>query len=66
LGMQVTEWPSNTEADGTVVTEGMVLTLEPGMNWALGKMMLHEENVVVRADGAQLLSTRAAQTLPII
>jgi Xaa-Pro aminopeptidase len=66
LGMQVTEWPSNTEADGTVVTEGMVLTLEPGMNWALGKMMLHEENVVVRADGAQLLSTRAAQSLPII
>ena len=66
LGMQVTEWPSNTETDGTVVTEGMVLTLEPGMNWAPGRMMLHEENVVVRADGAQLLSTRAPESLPII
>jgi Xaa-Pro dipeptidase len=66
LGMQVTEWPSNTESDGTVVTEGMVLTLEPGMSWAPGRMMLHEENVVVRADGVQLLSARAAEALPII
>lgn len=63
LGMQVTEWPSNTETDGTVITEGMVLTLEPGMSWAPGHMMLHEENVVVQASGARLLSTRAAERL---
>lgn len=66
LGMQVTEWPSNTRDDGTVITEGMVLTLEPGLTWAPGCMMLHEENVVVRADGPELLSRRAPRELPVI
>ena len=66
LGMQVTEWPSNTRDDGTVITDGMVLTLEPGLAWEPGKMMLHEENVVVRADGPELLSRRAPAEIPII
>ncbi len=66
LGMQVTEWPSHTEDDGTVLAEGMVLTLEPGLTWAPGCMMLHEENLVVRADGPELLSRRAPAELPII
>jgi Xaa-Pro aminopeptidase len=29
-------------------------------------MMLHEENVVVRADGPELLSRRAPRELPVI
>ena len=66
LGMQVTEWPSNTHDDETVIAEGMILTLEPGLTWAPGCMMLHEENVVVRADGPELLSRRAARELPVI
>ncbi|MBC8363523.1 MAG: aminopeptidase P family protein [Actinobacteria bacterium] len=66
LGMQLTEWPSNTRDDDTVITEGMVLTLEPGLTWAPGCMMLHEENVVVREDGPELLSGRAPRELPII
>jgi Xaa-Pro aminopeptidase len=66
LGMQVTEWPSNTHDDETVIAEGMVLTLEPGLTWAPGCMMLHEENVVVRADGPELLSRRAPRELPVI
>tara|TARA_Y100000588_G_scaffold86937_4_gene92493 strand:- start:60 stop:1226 length:1167 start_codon:yes stop_codon:yes gene_type:complete len=66
LGMQVTEWPSNTRDDGTEILEGMVLTLEPGLTWAPGCMMLHEENVVVRADGPELLSRRAPRDLPVI
>ena len=66
LGMQVTEWPSHTADDGTVLEENMVLTLEPGLVWAPGKAMVHEENLVVRADGAELLSRRAAPELPII
>jgi Xaa-Pro aminopeptidase len=66
LGMQVTEWPSNTDSDGTVIEENMVLTLEPGLVWAPGKAMVHEENLVVRADGAELLSRRAAPELPVI
>jgi Xaa-Pro aminopeptidase len=64
--MQVTEWPSNTHDDETVIAEGMVLTLEPGLTWAPGCMMLHEENVVVRADGPELLSRRAPRELPVI
>jgi Xaa-Pro aminopeptidase len=66
LGMQVTEWPSNTEYDSTELTEGMVLTLEPGMTWMPGKLMLHEENIVVRAGGAELLSRRAPAEIPVI
>lgn len=66
LGSQLTEWPSNTGEDNTMIREGMVLTLEPGMSWAPGHMMLHEENVVVRSDGAELLSRRAPAELPII
>jgi len=66
LGMQVTEWPSHTASDDTVIKENMVLTLEPGLMWAPGKAMVHEENLVVRAGGPELLSRRAAEALPII
>ena len=66
LGMQVTEWPSHTADDNTVLQENMVLTLEPGLVWAPGKAMVHEENLVVRSGGAELLSRRAAPELPII
>ncbi len=66
LGMQVTEWPSLSASDETVIEENMVLTLEPGLQWAPGKVMVHEENIVVRAGGAEMLSRRAAPELPII
>lgn len=66
LGMQVTEWPSHTASDDTIIEENMVLTLEPGLLWAPGKAMVHEENLVVRADGPELLSRRAAPELPVI
>ena len=42
------------------------LTLEPGMSFAPGKVMVHEENIVVRQDGAELLTRRAAPQLPVI
>lgn len=66
LGMQLTEWPSNTADDNTVIEEGMVLTLEPGMTFAPGRVMLHEENVVIRSNGPELLSRRASRDIPII
>ena len=66
LGMQVTEWPSNTRNDETVLTEGMVLTVEPNLSWGDGYIMVHEENFVVRPHGAELLSKRASQELEII
>jgi Xaa-Pro aminopeptidase len=66
LGMQLTEWPSHTAWDRTELVAGMVLTLEPGMTFAPGKVMVHEENIVVREDGAELLTRRAAPELPVI
>ena len=56
LGMQLTEWPSLIPADMTVLAEGMVLTLEPGIDVGGGKMLVHEENIVVTDTGARFLS----------
>jgi Xaa-Pro aminopeptidase len=66
LGMQLTEPPSNTGDDHTVIAENMVLTLEPGMTFSPGKVMVHEENIVITKTGARYLSRRAAAALPII
>jgi Xaa-Pro aminopeptidase len=45
---------------------GMVLTLEPGLAIAPGRSMVHEENIVIREDAAELLSRRASPELPVI
>jgi len=66
LGMQLTEWPSLTYFDETVLASGMVLTLEPGLSIAPGKMMVHEENIVIREGGPELLTKRAPMELPIL
>ena len=66
LGMQLTEWPSNTSTDNTVLEPGVVLTLEPGMAFLQGKEMVHEENIVITENGPEWLSIRAADELPII
>lgn len=66
LGMQLTEWPSLSGQDDTVLEAGMVITLEPGMTFAAGKVMVHEENIVVREGAPELLSRRAAPQLPVI
>lgn len=66
LGLQLTEPPSHRLGDGTVIRENMVLTIEPGMEYAPGKMIVHEENIAVTRDGPRLLTTRAPRELPII
>ncbi|MEP3276655.1 MAG: Xaa-Pro peptidase family protein [Stappiaceae bacterium] len=66
LGMQLTEWPSHAAFDNTPIVENMVLTLEPSLSYGDRRMMVHEENIVVRADGAKLLSERASPEIPII
>lgn len=66
LGAQLTEWPSLTATDNTPLQPGMVMTLEPGMEFASGKLMVHEENIVITESGAELLSKRAADEMPII
>ncbi len=66
LGIQLTEGPSNREGDMTVLEPGMVITIEPGMCFAPGKLMVHEENIVIRDGEAELLSRRAAPEMPLI
>ena len=66
LGLQLTEPPSYRPGDNTLIKENMVLTIEPGMEYAQGKMIVHEENVVIRKDGAELITKRAPKEIPII
>ena len=66
LGIQLTEWPSNTPDDMTPLEPGVVLTLEPGMAFAPGKQMVHEENIVITEDGARMLSRRAPAEIPVV
>ena len=66
LGMQLTEQPSHAIFDRTELAENMVLTIEPSVGYGNGLMMVHEENIVVRAGGAELLTRRAAPELPVI
>ena len=66
LGMQLTEQPSHAAFDQTELKEGMVLTLEPSLGYGQGRIMVHEENIVIRADGAELLTRRAAPELPVL
>jgi Xaa-Pro aminopeptidase len=66
LGMNLTEPPSNMPGDNTVLQPGMVLTLEPGMVFAPNQLTVHEENIVIREDGAEMLTGRAAPEMPVI
>lgn len=51
LGLQLTEPPSHRLGDGTVIVENMVLTIEPGMECAPCKTIVHEENIAVTENG---------------
>jgi len=66
LGAQLTEWPSITASDDTLLKPGMIMTLEPGMSYEKTKQMVHEENILITESGAIMLSKRAAAELPVI
>lgn len=63
LGVTLTEWPSFTSKDRTPLREGMVLTLEPSALVAGDRMLVHEENILLTSDGAELLSRRAPRDM---
>ncbi len=66
LGMQLTEWPSLAAFDETILQENMVMTLEPSLSYGAGRLMVHEENLVIKGGEAHYLSTRAPRELPVI
>ena len=66
LGMHLTEPPSNMPGDKTLLKPGMVMTIEPGMEYTPGKMIVHEENLVITEDGCELLTRRASREMPVI
>ncbi|WP_300588541.1 Xaa-Pro peptidase family protein [Marivita sp.] len=66
LGMQLTEWPSIIPQDQTVLVPGMVLTLEPSVTVRDGKILVHEENIVIRAGGADFLSAPQSHDILVI
>ena len=66
IGLHLTEPPSHRPGDETELTSGMVITLEPGLLYGDGAMMLHEENLVITEDGAELLTRRAPKEIPVI
>ncbi|NVK34122.1 MAG: aminopeptidase P family protein [Rhodobacteraceae bacterium] len=66
LGMQLTEAPSLTDFDHTLLEEGMVLTLEPSLDLGDGKMMVHEENIVIRQGTPEFLSKPASPDIYVI
>ncbi len=66
LGMQLTEWPSIIPQDHTVLMAGMVLTLEPSVDVGAGKILVHEENIVIRDSGAEFLSHPQSPDIRVI
>jgi len=66
LGMQLTEGLSLLPADHTELRAGMVLTLEPVIELAPGRIMVHEENIVIREGGAEFLSRPASPDIPVL
>ncbi|WP_120501109.1 Xaa-Pro peptidase family protein [Roseovarius sp. EL26] len=59
LGMQLTEGLSLTPRDETVLKPGMVITLEPGTEVSPGKIMVHEENIVITEGAPRVISPLA-------
>ena len=66
LGLQLTEPPSHRPEEKTIIKENMVLTIEPGMEYKKDKMLVHEENIVIHKDSAELITKRAPREIPII
>ena len=66
LGMQLTEWPSVRAGDDTPLVPGAILTLEPGMTFAPGQQLVHEENIVITEEGAEYLTVRAPLEMPVV
>jgi len=66
LGLQLTEPPSIMPNDTTILKENMIVTIEPCFEYTPGKMLVHEENILITKNGFERLSSRTPKTIPII
>lgn len=66
LGKLITEPPSIAPENGTVLVSGMVLTIEPSAMFGDGRIMAHEENLMVMEDAPELLTARASREMMVI
>jgi len=67
LGTQLTEPPSHTEWDETIILPGMVLTIEPSIIYGKQNfLMVAEENIIVKEREIEYLSRPRSRELKII
>ncbi|WP_198293741.1 Xaa-Pro peptidase family protein [Bradyrhizobium sp. WSM2793] len=71
VGLWMPELPSVQADDRTILKAGMIINIEPSTIYpsyfdGSPKLMLHEEVVVVTEADAQLLTSRAARTIPVV
>jgi len=66
FGLQLTEPPSIMNDDKTILEKNMILALEPSIEIENGKMLVHEENVLITENGYRLLTSRTPKQLPIV
>lgn len=65
IGLDVIEPPFIAFENDVVLEEGMILTIEPGL-FAEGAFLMLEEDVLVAAEGAEVLSAPAPVELPVL
>ena len=65
IGMMLTEPPSLSSKDKTVIETGMVLAIEPGTVTKYGTFHI-EQDVVITEVGADILSRCGSESLPRI
>ena len=65
LGKVMTEFPSNKPIDKTPLRPGMVLTIEPSAAYGAGKILVHEENLVITDGTPDLLTRRAPRGMVV-
>ena len=66
FGLQLTEPPSIMPNDKTILRENMVIAVEPFLEYAPGKMIVQEENILITKDGFERLTSRTPKKIPII
>ncbi len=66
LGLHLTEGLSLNADDATILHPGMVITLEPGLTVKPGRIMVHEEVIVIRDGAPEPLTQFSARELPVL